>query len=72
MTHKKEFSHVDKAGLPSMVDVGNKKITRRSAWAQCKVWLGDRSVIERLKAQEFPWKQRVLFFRQPSLPGHRP
>jgi cyclic pyranopterin phosphate synthase len=34
-----EFSHLDASGNPSMVDVGDKTITARSATAQCVVTL---------------------------------
>jgi len=41
MTDKnKELSHVDQSGLPSMVDVGNKKVTIREAEASAQVLLG--------------------------------
>ncbi|GAB3020261.1 cyclic pyranopterin monophosphate synthase MoaC [Cyclobacterium sediminis] len=38
---KKDFTHLDKTtGNPAMVDVGEKKITRRFAKASCRVVLG--------------------------------
>jgi cyclic pyranopterin phosphate synthase len=37
---KKELSHIDQTGLPTMVDVGNKTVTTRVAEAQAYVDLG--------------------------------
>jgi cyclic pyranopterin phosphate synthase len=33
------FSHLDAAGSPSMVDIGGKSVTRRTARAEARVWL---------------------------------
>jgi cyclic pyranopterin phosphate synthase len=33
------FTHLDQAGAPSMVDVGAKAVTRRTARAEARVWL---------------------------------
>jgi len=35
------FSHLDSAGAPSMVDIGDKAVTRRTARAEALVWLPD-------------------------------
>jgi cyclic pyranopterin phosphate synthase len=35
------FSHLDAAGAPSMVDIGDKAVTRRTARAEALVWLPD-------------------------------
>lgn len=37
----KTFTHLDAAGNPSMVDVGAKPVTRRTATARCTVLLDD-------------------------------
>ncbi len=41
----KEFTHLDAAGNPSMVDVGGKAITRRSATARSIVVLDDEILL---------------------------
>ena len=60
MTHKKELSHVDKQGFPTMVDVGNKKITTRMAWAQSIVWVG-KEIMDQLKANDFHGPKGPIF-----------
>ena len=35
----KAFSHLDSSGSPSMVDIGGKAVTRRTARAEARVWL---------------------------------
>ena len=39
---KSKLSHVDRVGNPQMVNVSEKKMTRRTAAAQARVWLGSR------------------------------
>lgn len=39
-----QFSHLDDAGTPRMVDVGDKKITKRAATAESRVFLGEEIV----------------------------
>ena len=43
---KNKLSHVDRWGNPQMVDVSEKKITRRTARAQAKVYLGKKILAE--------------------------
>ena len=40
-SEKKQFSHLDSAGNPQMVDVGHKALTRREAVAKALVFLPD-------------------------------
>ncbi len=47
----KKFSHLDEAGNPSMVDVGAKKATRRTARAQSIVVLSEE-ILQKLEAGE--------------------
>lgn len=37
---KRKLSHLDRSGSPRMVNVGDKKITERTATARATVWLG--------------------------------
>jgi cyclic pyranopterin phosphate synthase len=46
------FTHVDEQGLPRMVDVTDKGVTRRQATAEARVWLPE-SVWNQLNAQQF-------------------
>lgn len=55
-----QFSHLDKNAQPVMVDVGNKKVTRRTATAQCIVTLPD-VVLEHLKKNDFTTKKGSIF-----------
>ena len=48
----KKFTHLDEAGNPHMVDVGNKTITRRTARAQCIVRLGEE-VLAQLQGNDW-------------------
>ena len=61
------FTHLDAAGNPSMVDVGNKNVTRRTAVAQAIVVLGDE-IMDKLENQDIQTK-KARFFKPPSLPG---
>ncbi len=48
-----EFSHLDNTGAPRMVDVGEKRVTKRTAVAQATVILSART-LELLKAKALP------------------
>lgn len=54
------FTHIDTAGNPSMVDVGEKAITRRTAKARSIVVL-DEIILERLKNDEIHTKKGPVF-----------
>lgn len=55
-----EFTHLDPAGNPSMVDVGGKAITRRSARARSIVVLGDK-IMDQLERGEIHTKKGPVF-----------
>ncbi|MBI1767797.1 MAG: cyclic pyranopterin monophosphate synthase MoaC [Bacteroidetes bacterium] len=57
---KKKLSHVDKTGLPSMVDVSGKKVTERTARAQAKVRL-TKEIIEAIAGDELITKKGSVF-----------
>lgn len=50
---KSKLSHVDPLGNPRMVNVSAKKITRRMATAEARVWLGP-AIMKQLKKDK--WK----------------
>ncbi len=54
------FTHIDSSGNPSMVDVGEKAITRRTAKARSIVIL-DEIILERLKNDEIHTKKGPVF-----------
>lgn len=54
------FTHLDAAGNPAMVDVGNKLVTRRSATAQAIVILND-TVLDLLENDEIHTKKGPVF-----------
>ena len=54
------FTHIDAAGNPSMVDVGEKAITRRTAKARSIVILDD-AILERLTNEEIHTKKGPVF-----------
>jgi len=56
----KQFSHLNKEGDPTMVDVSAKVLTARSATAQCIVVL-DGAIIERLENDEIHTKKGPVF-----------
>lgn len=56
----KEFSHLDKEGNPSMVDVGHKQVTRRSARARSIVVLGPE-IMDHLEKDEIHTKKGPVF-----------
>jgi len=57
---KKKLSHVDKTGLPAMVDVSEKKITERIARAQAKVKL-PKEIIQAIADDELITKKGPVF-----------
>ena len=57
---KLTLSHVDRAGNPSMVDVSDKKITKRTARAQATVFLG-KKVLTEVKNNELITKKGPVF-----------
>lgn len=57
---KKTFTHLDKAGNPSMVDVGEKAVTRRLARARSVVVLGDE-IMEHLEGDDIHTKKGPVF-----------
>jgi cyclic pyranopterin monophosphate synthase len=54
------FTHIDKSGNPSMVDVGDKSQTTRTAIAGCTVQLPD-SVMTHLEGDELSLKKGPVF-----------
>lgn len=57
---KKQFTHVDTSGNPRMVDVSDKKITKRFARAQAIVHLG-KSIVDQIKNNELITKKGPVF-----------
>jgi cyclic pyranopterin phosphate synthase len=57
---KKEFTHVSPDGLPQMVNVSDKKITKRSAKARAVVNAGS-SIISMVKENELITKKGPVF-----------
>lgn len=60
MKDKNKLSHVDQAGQPRMVDVSEKKITRRTARAQATVDVGDE-ILKEIRNQELITKKGPVF-----------
>ena len=56
----KKFTHLDAQGNPSMVDVGEKKITKRTAKARSIVVLDD-TIMEQLQNGEIQTKKGAVF-----------
>jgi len=56
----KKLTHLDASGNPSMVDVGEKKITRRSARARSIVVLTDE-ILEQLQQEDIQTKKGPVF-----------
>ena len=54
------FSHVDSGARPTMVDVGDKSVTRRSATAETRVRF-PRAVAEALRGQQFNTSKGPVF-----------
>jgi cyclic pyranopterin phosphate synthase len=57
---KKGFTHISKEGLPKMVDVSGKKITRRMARAQASVAMG-RAILAKMDGDELITKKGPVF-----------
>jgi len=57
---EKQFSHIDKDNLPKMVNISDKKITKRSATAQAKMYLG-KLIISHFKDDELTTKKGPVF-----------
>lgn len=55
-----EFTHLDEAGNPAMVDVGSKTVTRRIARARAIVVLGN-DIMNRLEEGEMHTKKGPVF-----------
>ena len=60
MKHENKLSHVDASGNPKMVDVSNKAITRRTAWAQSLVELSE-DMLSQLRDDEIHTKKGPVF-----------
>jgi len=57
---KKQFTHIDATGNPQMVDVSEKKISRRVARAQAIVQLG-KEIVSQMKGDELITKKGPVF-----------
>lgn len=57
---KKQFTHIDKSGNPAMVNVSEKKITRRTARAQAIVHVG-KEILSQIKNNELITKKGPVF-----------
>ena len=57
---KKKFTHIDPSGNPTMVDVSEKKITKRTAKAQATVNVGEE-IIALIKGNELITKKGPVF-----------
>ena len=56
----KQFTHIDASGNPQMVDVSDKKVTRRIARAQAVVFLG-KEILSHMKGDELITKKGPVF-----------
>ncbi len=56
----KSFSHLDANDNPSMVDVGDKKVTKRSATARALVFL-PKEVMQQLEGEDMQTKKGPVF-----------
>lgn len=54
------FTHLDADGKPSMVDVGRKKITRRTATARAIMYLG-KEILTKLEGNDFKAPKGSVF-----------
>jgi cyclic pyranopterin phosphate synthase len=57
---KKQFTHIDASGNPSMVNVSGKKPTLRVAKAQAIIFLGDK-IVSQMKGNELITKKGPVF-----------
>src|SRR5215212_10119468 len=56
----RKLTHIDTTGNPTMVDVSEKNITRRTARAQAIVQVGDE-ILSQIKEQELITKKGPVF-----------
>ena len=56
----KQFSHIDKKNQPKMVNVGDKKITKRTATAKATMFLG-KEIISHFNNDELHTKKGPVF-----------
>lgn len=62
MTKEKKFTHLEEGtGNPAMVDVSQKKETRRVAKAQCTVVLGEEILLSLMDKQDIHTKKGPVF-----------
>lgn len=57
---KKQFTHIDDAGNPQMVDVSAKTVTRRTARAQAVITVGS-AILKQIKNNELITKKGPVF-----------
>jgi len=57
---KKQFTHIDRAGNPTMVDVSSKKVTLRTAQAQAIVHVG-KEILDQIQNNELITKKGPVF-----------
>ena len=57
---KKKFTHIDPSGNPTMVDVSEKNITKRTAKAQAIINVGS-SILQQIKDNELITKKGPVF-----------
>ncbi len=57
---KKQFTHIDASGNPKMVDVSEKRVTKRVAKAQAVVLLG-KEILSQIKNNELITKKGPVF-----------
>jgi cyclic pyranopterin monophosphate synthase len=57
---KKQFTHIDHAGNPQMVDVSAKTVTRRTARAQAVITVGT-AILKQIKNNELITKKGPVF-----------
>jgi len=57
---KKQFTHIDASGNPQMVDVSEKRISKRMARAQATVQLG-KKIMEQMNGDELITKKGPVF-----------
>lgn len=57
---KRKLSHLDRSGSPRMVNVGDKKITERTATARATVWLGP-VIMKHLQGEEIRLAKGPVF-----------
>jgi cyclic pyranopterin phosphate synthase len=57
---KKQFTHISKTGNPQMVDVSDKKVSKRIAKAQAVVFLG-KDILSRMKGDELITRKGPVF-----------